>query len=103
MYFQVHAGALELLSDRLAEVSQKMRQDIVPTIAKITDAIRNLLVSKMDASVASSAFRALQSIGLTLCPGEESSLTEIISPILAAIRGRTAAAPSALAALSPLP
>lgn len=78
-----------------------MRQNIVPTMVKITDAIRNLLVAKTDA-VAPSAFRALRSIGLNLSPGEESSLTNTISPILAAIRERTLAS-WALAALSPLP
>jgi U3 small nucleolar RNA-associated protein 10 len=101
-YFQVQAGALELLSDRLSEVSTKMRCEIVPTIIKITEAIRDLLASKSMGSVASSAFRALQSIGITLCPGEESSLTDAIPLILAGIKGRTAAS-SALAALSPLP
>ena len=101
-YFQVQAGALELFSDRLTEVSTKMRHDIVPTIIKITDRIRNILVSKSEGSVRPSAFRALQSIGLTLCPGEESSLTNAIQPILAAIKGHTATS-VALAALSPLP
>jgi U3 small nucleolar RNA-associated protein 10 len=100
-YLQVQAGALDLLSQRLPNVSTKMRQDIVPTIIKIVVATRNLLVSKND-SLAPSAFRALRSIALTLCTGEESSLTETISPILTAIRERTSSS-WALAAMSPLP
>jgi len=101
-FFQVQAGALELLSNRLSDVSTKMRQDIVPTIVKIIDAIRNLLVSKANGSIESSALRALRSIGLTLCPGEESSLTITIPAITNAIKERTAVS-LALAALSPLP
>ena len=79
-----------------------MRQDIAPTIIKIVAATRDLLVSKTNDSVAPSAFRALRSIALTLCPGEESSLTETIPPILIAIRERTSSS-WALAAMSPLP
>lgn len=83
-------------------MSVKTRQDIVPTINDIVAAIQKLLITQTDGVLVSSAFKALRSIGLTLCAGEESCITTIIPQILEAIKKR-AAAPSALAALSPLP
>jgi U3 small nucleolar RNA-associated protein 10 len=71
-------------------------------VTKIVVAIQRLLATQTDGVLALSAFRALRSIGLTLCSGEKSSITTIIPQILSAIKNRTAT-PLALAALSPLP
>ncbi|KAG5644278.1 hypothetical protein DXG03_008763 [Asterophora parasitica] len=99
---QVQSGALELLSERLPQVAEKTRLAIVSTITKIIGAIRGLLSSQPSEALSVASFKALRSIGRTLCPGEESSLTETIPLILASIKGRTGAA-AAMSALSPLP
>ncbi|KAG6902641.1 hypothetical protein C0995_013766 [Termitomyces sp. Mi166 len=98
----VQSGALDLLSERLSQVTEKTRQTAVPTIVKIINLIRGLLTSRINESLTRAAYKALRSIGLSMCLGEESSLTEAIPLILVSIRGRTATA-AALSALSPLP
>ncbi|KAG6866337.1 hypothetical protein C0991_005804 [Blastosporella zonata] len=98
----VQSGALDLLSERLSQVTEKTRLSVVPIITKITGVIRGLLSSQTNEALTRAAYNALRSIGLTMCPGEESSLTEVVPLILISIKGRTAAA-AALSALSPLP
>ncbi|KAG6909155.1 hypothetical protein DXG01_001782 [Tephrocybe rancida] len=98
----VQSGALELLSDRLPQVTDKTRVSIVPIIVKITGVIRNLLSSQANETLTRAAYKALRSIGLTMCPSEESCLTEVVPLMLISIRGRNVAS-AALSALSPLP
>ncbi|KAF9468309.1 hypothetical protein BDZ94DRAFT_1246474 [Collybia nuda] len=99
---KIQAGAMNLLCERLPDVSPKTRQEIVPTINDIIIAIKNVLTTKADGVLLSSALRAIRSIGLTLSPGEESSITSVIPHIIKVVKTRSEA-PSALAALSPLP
>ncbi|GLB44223.1 putative U3 small nucleolar RNA-associated protein 10 [Lyophyllum shimeji] len=99
----VQAGALDLLSERLPQVSEKTRRAVVPVIRKIIGAIVDLLTSSQaNDTLTSAAFKALRYIGLSLCAGEESTVAETIPLILASIKGRKAAGP-AMSALSPLP
>jgi U3 small nucleolar RNA-associated protein 10 len=82
-------------------VSEKIRHEITPTVNNIIDSIRTLIALHPDGPLAVAAFRALRIIGLTTCPGEESSLMNILPLVITAIRGRKMA-PSAMAALSSL-
>ncbi|RDB23790.1 U3 small nucleolar RNA-associated protein 10 [Hypsizygus marmoreus] len=98
----VQTGALDLFSERLLIISDKTRFNIVPVIVKILGFVKELLSLQTDPATTLSAFKALRSIGLTLRPGEESSVTDILPLILGAINGYALASP-AMAALSPLP
>ncbi|KAG5637085.1 hypothetical protein H0H81_005818 [Sphagnurus paluster] len=98
----VQTGALDLLSERLPQVSERTRLALVPAIAKIIGVIGELLCSHTVEAISVASFKALRSIGLSLCPGEESALAETIPFILKSIRGRNATVP-AICALSPLP
>lgn len=93
---------MNLFSERLPHASSKTRVNVTPTIIKIIGAVRELLKTQADQAIVLSAFSALRSIGLTMCAGEEASLTETVPLIIAAIKGRTSSS-SAMAALSPLP
>lgn len=99
---KVQTGALDLLSHRLPDISDKIRHDITPTVNQIIESIRKVVVAQSEGPLVVSAFRAMASIGSTMCPGEENSMTNSIPLLIAAIRGRTLAA-SAMAALAPLP
>ncbi|KAJ7079966.1 hypothetical protein B0H15DRAFT_1025307 [Mycena belliarum] len=98
---RVQRGALDLLAERLPIVSGATRLKITARINDCVDEIRRLLLLHPDGSLAVSNYRALQSIAATISTGEEGSLTALIPPILAAIRGRKMAA-SAMAALAPM-
>ncbi|KAG6888638.1 hypothetical protein C0992_007990 [Termitomyces sp. T32_za158] len=98
----VQSGALHLLSERLPHITEKTRQTVVPTIVKIVSFIRGLITSQSNEGIIRAAYKALRSIGLSMCPGEESSLTAIVPLILTSIRGCNTAS-AALSALSPLP
>ncbi|KAF8192665.1 hypothetical protein K438DRAFT_2017867 [Mycena galopus ATCC 62051] len=98
---QVQGGALDLLSERLHNVASGTRLKITTRVNASVEEIRKLLLLHPDGPLAASSYKALQSVGATMSPGEEGSLTKMVSPILSAIRGRKMAAP-AMAALAPL-
>ncbi|KAJ6630100.1 hypothetical protein B0H10DRAFT_1984968 [Mycena sp. CBHHK59/15] len=98
---RVQGGSLDLLSERLPEVAKGTRTKITARVNEIVEEIRKFLVLYPEGPLAASGYRALQSIGSNMCPGEESSLTTMIPVILAAIRGRKMTT-SAMAALAPL-
>ncbi|KAF8064012.1 hypothetical protein FPV67DRAFT_198389 [Lyophyllum atratum] len=98
----VQSGALDLFSERLPQVAEKTRLAVVPVIIKIIGVIRGLLSSQTEEALTLSSFKALRAIGLTLCPREESPITETIPLVLGFIKRRKATA-AAMSALSPLP
>ncbi|KAF8797612.1 hypothetical protein BYT27DRAFT_7204423 [Phlegmacium glaucopus] len=100
---KIQAGALELLGNRLPDVSVKMRSEIAEPITLILVSIKNLLaIHKGEDPVVLSAFRALKAIAATLCSGEEGSMAELVPHALSASKGKqsTGAALGALAAMS---
>ncbi|KAG6868785.1 hypothetical protein C0993_010712 [Termitomyces sp. T159_Od127] len=98
----VQSGALDLLSERISHITEKTRQTVVPTIVKIINFICGLITSQSNEGLIRAAYKAVRSIGLSMCPGEESSLTDAVPLMLTSIRGRKSAS-VALSALSPLP
>ncbi|KAF8154101.1 hypothetical protein B0H34DRAFT_800000 [Crassisporium funariophilum] len=96
---KVQAGALELLGKRLPDVSAQLRVQITDTVNTIIASIKNLLTTHKEGPVVTSAFQALNAIALTICPGEESSMTELVPFALSASKERPPVA-AALAALS---
>ncbi|KAJ6578862.1 hypothetical protein DFH09DRAFT_980162 [Mycena vulgaris] len=98
---RVQGGALDLLAERLHNVTSATRLKITARVNESVEEIRKLLVLHPDGPLAASSYRALRSIAGTMSPGEEGSLTTLIPPVLAAIRGRKMAT-SAMAALAPL-
>ncbi|KAJ7701560.1 hypothetical protein B0H17DRAFT_1195339 [Mycena rosella] len=98
---RVQGGALDLLAERLHNVASATRVKIIARINECVEEIRKLLLVHPDGPLAVSSYKALQSIAGTMSPGEEGSLTTLIPPVLAAIRGRKMAKP-AMAALAPL-
>ena len=89
----MQSGALGLFSERLPNVSAKVREDGVATIVKIIKSIQSIASREPMTS-----YQALQSIGLTVLPGEEPALTSTIPLLVAGIRARRNVA-SAMAVL----
>jgi U3 small nucleolar RNA-associated protein 10 len=98
---KVQAGALDVLADRLASVTNEVRHAITPTIIKILAQIQQKLPVHKGGPLASASFKAVKAIAQSMCPGEEGPLAACISVILAAIRDRIEVA-SAVQALVPL-
>lgn len=71
-------------------------------VNKITEHIRRVISQQPEVTLSIAGFRALASIGRTMCPGEESQITDAVPLILVAIRDRKTAS-AAMTALSPLP
>ncbi|KAF9034474.1 hypothetical protein BDZ89DRAFT_1158021 [Hymenopellis radicata] len=97
----VQIGALDLLAERLPQVSDHVRQTATNNLVKIIQRIKELLAAHPGSAVAISGFRSLKTIGSGMCAGEESALSDIVPLLLSAIRGRKMA-PYAVPALSPL-
>ncbi|KAJ6554556.1 armadillo-type protein [Mycena capillaripes] len=98
---RVQGGALDLLSERLHNIASTTRLKITARVNAIVEEIRKLLLLHPDGPLATSSYKALQSIASTMSPGEEGSLTTMVPPVIAAIRTRKMAIP-AMAALAPL-
>ncbi|KAJ7456907.1 hypothetical protein FB451DRAFT_1275210 [Mycena latifolia] len=98
---KVQGGALDLLAERLHDVASTIRLKVTARVNECVEEIRKLLLLHPDGPLTASSYKALQSIAGTMSPGEEGSLTTLIPPILATIRGRKMAEP-AMGALAPL-
>ncbi|KAJ7222324.1 hypothetical protein GGX14DRAFT_663256 [Mycena pura] len=94
-------GVLNLLSERLHDVANATRLKITARINETVEEIRKLLLVHSDGPLAVSSYKALQSIAVTMSPGEEGILTSIAPTILTALRAKKMAAP-AMGALAPL-
>lgn len=97
----MQAGALELLAKRLPDVSAKSRPGTTPSVTNILTSIKHLSTTRKDAAVVVHAFHALEAIASTICPGEESLLTELVPFALSGTKD-SVLAKSALAALVPM-
>ncbi len=80
--FQVQAGALELLSERLTEVAEKARAALSSSIVKVVGIIRDILSAAKESPLAQSALRALTAICNTLAQGEEGSVSSAVPLVL---------------------
>ncbi|KAK1226193.1 snoRNA-binding rRNA-processing protein utp10 [Marasmius sp. AFHP31] len=98
----VKAGALELLHSRLSRISTTVRQTVASSIIKIAENVQRLLSQQLEKSLMVSAFRAIESIGLTMVPGEESCLSGLVPSLISASKDRDLAS-SAVSALATLP
>ncbi|KAF8626030.1 hypothetical protein AX15_005120 [Amanita polypyramis BW_CC] len=98
----VQRGALDLLGERLPLVADNIRQEVSPTVKKITNWICEFIASPHDDVVVQSAFRALRAIGLSLQSGEESAVIDVVPSVLSTIKQKTSVASVALASLVPL-
>ncbi|KAF8889071.1 hypothetical protein BD779DRAFT_1714897 [Infundibulicybe gibba] len=98
---QVISGALDLLANRLGDVTTNTRKEITPSIIKILGSIQRILVLKTPEFLVLSAYQALKSISATLSPGEEALAISIIPTLIDAIQKKAQAQP-AVATLAPL-
>ncbi|KAJ7054756.1 hypothetical protein C8F01DRAFT_1162846 [Mycena amicta] len=89
---EVQSGVLLLLSQRLHDVANATRAKITTRINEIIEEMRKLLLAHPD---------ALQSIALTMSPGEEGALTAMVPTLLSAAKAHKMAQP-AMSALAPL-
>lgn len=101
MFYQIQTGALDLLESRLNQVASVVRKEVTSTINGVLECIRRILSSSENSAVVISALKALKSIAETMCPGEETSLTKALSPVLDTIQNRTTTT-EAMATLLPL-
>ncbi|KAM6493306.1 hypothetical protein JOM56_011440 [Amanita muscaria] len=99
----VQSGALDLLGERLPMIADNVRQTVTDMVKKVIDWIRTLITSQIDVPVMEPAFRALRSIGSSLQPGEEATISDAVPIILAIIKQEAPIAHVALASLVPLP
>ncbi|KAF7326662.1 U3 small nucleolar RNA-associated protein 10 [Mycena venus] len=76
---RVQGGALDLLSERLHDVASATRLKITTRVNASVEEIRKLLLLHPDGALATSSYKALQSIAATMSPGEENSLTTMHS------------------------
>ena len=81
---QIQIGALELLGQRLTDVTDNMRSALTPNMNIILKSITAVLASHPELRLKLSAFHALSSIGRTACSGEESSLLGVLPLVLEA-------------------
>lgn len=102
LHFKVKQGALELLGERLPHVSEKVRAEAVPIINTILLLLKQIISSLSPGSLSVSALKALKSITITLRPGEENSLTDMIPLVLATTEVSELSA-AAFSALVPMP
>ena len=79
-----------------------MRQAVVPSIVKIAENVQRLFSQQPEKSIMVSAFRAIESIGLTMVPGEESCLGNLVPSLISATKDRDLAS-AAVSALATLP
>lgn len=93
-HLQLQGGALELLSEQLGNVSEKVRQEVRPAIVKIIEAIKAFL-SVAPESLLSAALHALETVTSTMAAGEEYVLTSTVPPVIATIHHRKATSSAA--------
>lgn len=96
---KVQSGALDLLAKRLPDVSSKMRPTLTASINKILAAVKTISSVQKESIIIDHALQAIKSISMTISPGEESGLTDLVPFVLASTKEKTTAL-SALAALS---
>lgn len=84
--FQIQAGALELLGQRLTDVTDNMRSTLTPTLVTLLREIKDILSSHPVTRLRRSAFYAMTSVSRTACAGEETSLLGALPLILEAVR-----------------
>lgn len=88
-----------MLSDRLPDITPKVRAEVSPAMNKIIVSIRDIIAKQKDDRVLIFSFRALKSIASTLCPADEGPLAGVVQGTLAAVKDQLLA-PSALSALA---
>ncbi|KAE9407069.1 hypothetical protein BT96DRAFT_987019 [Gymnopus androsaceus JB14] len=81
----IQEGALSLLSTRLPLVAGTVRQGAATSIAKICSLVQRTLSQQPSPSLTTSSFNAVRAIGVTLCSGEESSVTSLVPVLVGAI------------------
>lgn len=91
-------GALEILSEQLPKVTDKVRLELRAAISKIVEAIKKILQATPPDSVVQVALSALETIASTMSVGEEYTLTSSVSLVITKIQSRQTA-PAALSAL----
>ncbi|KAJ7607399.1 hypothetical protein FB45DRAFT_1135460 [Roridomyces roridus] len=97
----VKVGALDLLSQRIHDISSATRAKITARINETVDEIKKLLLAHLDGALAASGYKAVRSIVETMGPGEENSLLALIPLAISAIRNRKMVKP-AVSALAPM-
>jgi U3 small nucleolar RNA-associated protein 10 len=98
---QIEAVALDLLADRLPNVSDRLHGEIAPIVERILSSIRRVVPLHPDGPLPLAAFRALRIIITTTSPGQGNALTDLVPLILTSIKNRKMTA-SAMAVLPPL-
>lgn len=99
-FWQIHVGALELLSERIPKITDGVRQEITATINSIVTSTIKLLAWE-NVELRTHCLRALKSIASTLAPKEEGVLTAALPSILATLNVPDLV-PYALDTLTPL-
>ncbi|KAF9480276.1 hypothetical protein BDN70DRAFT_905831 [Pholiota conissans] len=96
---KVQVGVLELLAKRLPDVATKARPGVSASVISILASIKKLASVQKEGPIVINSLQALNSIASTVCPGEESPLTELVPFVLSGAQDQLLAKP-ALAALA---
>ncbi|KAL6308934.1 hypothetical protein BKA93DRAFT_724934 [Sparassis latifolia] len=83
---KIQTGALELLGERLTNISDQVRRESTPSIVMVVDIVRQSLTLGHDVVFVRAAFHALRAISQTACPDEENALTSTVPLVLIAAK-----------------
>ncbi|KAI0092311.1 armadillo-type protein [Irpex rosettiformis] len=97
---EIQKAAFEVLAEQLDNISEKVRQELRPTIVKLVENIKKLLPSARE-SLLQAVLNALAALITTLSAGEEHSLTSTVPLIIGVVQQRRTT-PLALRVLSTL-
>jgi U3 small nucleolar RNA-associated protein 10 len=89
---KIHGGVLDVLSNRLHNITDTVRRAVSPAIITILDFVRRTISSTSTETLMISSLKALRTISLTIRPGEEGSLANAIPSVLVAMQRRNALA-----------
>ncbi|PCH43122.1 hypothetical protein WOLCODRAFT_121527 [Wolfiporia cocos MD-104 SS10] len=97
---RIQIGGLQLLEERLQNVTDKARTQLTPFIIDITNATRQILANIPESPLRLAALRAVRAISQTTCAGEESALAAIVPFALEILRSREEASVALIALAS---
>ncbi|TFK24886.1 hypothetical protein FA15DRAFT_669091 [Coprinopsis marcescibilis] len=81
---KIHEASLDILSQRVQNISAKTRQDTASTIAQIISSLKRIISKESDASLLSSALHALQLLAATMESQEHGPIAELVPLVLKA-------------------
>lgn len=101
MSVQITLGALQLLVERLVEISESARRALSATVTQIVDAALAIVSAAPNPALVLAALAALKTVSVTSCTGEEEALLRTI-PLLLRTMGDVTYAPASVSVLPSL-